>query len=170
MKKLHKSFSLVLVGVMAVIVGGLVGCDTNPNLVKELPAELVLWGDPDPDNNATFAYVRDINDMDYRHITIGANGTVQFSNFKICNVCGVDESTILINGEPQINIRFSTGPDGVGERRPFLVSADGFYIELVQTDSTISFQEEDVVFEENDDPSDDLAERIGTTPNPARAG
>ena len=132
-----------------------------------MPAEVVVWGDPDAGNNETFWAVRDADDSELAYLVVGTDGRVQFSNGKVCNVCAVENSTILVDGMPRMNIRFSSGPDGEGNRYPFLVSTDGFYIELVaDTGDAVIFQAEDTVFEEEDDPSDDLAERAGTIANP----
>ncbi|MCP4591868.1 MAG: hypothetical protein GY842_14120, partial [bacterium] len=115
----------------------------------------------------TYASVRDANDAEDRFVLIGSGGEVQFNIGKMCDACTVEGATILVDGEERMLIRFSTGPDGEGERRPFLVSTDGFYIELVTEGEVVLFQEEDVRFEEPDDATDDLARRVGTIPNPA---
>ncbi|MCK4659931.1 MAG: hypothetical protein KAV82_10460 [Phycisphaerae bacterium] len=162
--------NLFWVGMVGPISGVLIGCNQGGgSSIPALPAELVVWGDPTPDSDAMFTSVRDFSNVDTSFVVIGTNNLVQFFNEKVCNVCEVQESTILINGTPRVDIRFGPGPDGTGERRPFLVSVDGYYIELVQESGAISFQEKDVVFEENDDPSDDLAQRVGTMPNPTAA-
>ncbi len=169
MKHRRVSVGAVLAGVTTVVLGGALGCNAKPGgpRVPALPDELVVWGDPDPDNPETYASIRDVHDQDDVFVVIGTNGQVQLANEKVCNICEVQGSTILIDGTPRINIRFSSGPDGFGPRRPFLVSTDAFYIELVGDETSITFQEENVRFEEDDNLTDDLAVRVGTIPNPA---
>jgi hypothetical protein len=142
------------------------GCGLTQNDTRQLPTEVVVWGDPDPENEEQFTSVRDANDVSDRWVLIGTDGQVEFSNGLVCRECTVSDATISLSGTPRMNIRFGTGPDGEGERRPFLVSTDGFYIELVTSGDSVTFQEEEAVFEENDDPSDDLAERVDTMANP----
>ncbi|MFH0980172.1 MAG: hypothetical protein V2A79_01365 [Planctomycetota bacterium] len=158
------------VGMMLLVMGGLVGCGGGSG-VPALPDEIIVWGDPDPANqDDEYASIRDVNDLDERFVVIGTNGMVQFANEKVCTVCEAEGATILIDGTPRINIRFGSGPDGFGGRRPFLVSTDGYYIEVVEQNNAIIFQEEIERFEEDDYLGDDLAEQVGTIPNPALEG
>ncbi|MCP4594727.1 MAG: hypothetical protein GY842_28680, partial [bacterium] len=159
----------VLAGMVAVCGCVVTGCDTlgGGGGITELPADVVVWGDADTENDATYASIRDANDLEDRFVLIGSEGEVQFNIGKVCEACTVEGSVILVDGEERILIRFGTGPDTEGERRPFLVSTDGFYIELVTEGEVVLFQEEDVRFEEPDDATDDLARRVGTIPNPA---
>jgi hypothetical protein len=145
------------------------GCDFlgDGNRITELPAEVVVWSDPDAGNESAYLSVRDANDIEDRFILIGTGGEVQFSTGKVCNLCEAQGATIAIEGTPRVNIRFGVGPDGVGPRRPFLVSTDGFYIQLVSDGETVAFQEEGVRFEDDDNLADDLAQPAGSVPNPA---
>jgi hypothetical protein len=163
------SVRAVVAGVGVLVVSLATGCGLNQSssAVTSRPAELVVWGDPDPENDGLYPAVRDVNNVEDRWIVVGTDGRVQFSNGKVCTGCTVEDATISLSGTPRMNIRYSTGPNDDGPRRPFLVSTDGFYIELVTSGEAVTFQEEDVVFEENDDPSDDLAVQADTTPNPA---
>jgi hypothetical protein len=164
--QIFRSGRAAVLGLVLAGLGLTGGCGLFPSDTRQLPTEVVVWGDPDPENDGEFTSVRDANDVSDRWVLIGTDGQVQFSNGKVCRECSVADATILVNETPRINIRYSTGPDGAGERRPFLVSTDGFYIELVTSGDSVTFQEEEAVFEQDDDPSDDLAERVGTTPNP----
>ena len=170
MKRQHLPIGMLVVGVLAIISGGLAGCDLfGGGGGTSLPKEIVMWGDPDPESDAMFATVRDVNNEDDRFVVIGTDGKVQFSVGKVCNVCTVEGSTILVDGG-RINIRFGPGLNGTGERRPFLVNDEGYYIQLVTKADTVVFVAETVVFEEPDNPDDDLAVRVGSFPNPALAG
>ena len=167
MKQRTTIVCIVLIGTTAILSGGLTGCDTGGGgRITQLLPEVVVWGDPNPDNDSTYWSIRDVNNAFDRFAVIGTGGEVEFSNGKVCNTCDVEGSTILIDGTPRVNLRFGTGPDGGDERRPFLVSIDGYYVELVSDGDVIMFQEEEERFEEDDDPSDDLAERVSTMPNP----
>ena len=168
MKRQRVSAGVCVVGAGVMLTITLTGCDLfgGGNRITELPAEVVIWSDPDPDNEDTYWSIRDVNDDPARFVVIGTGGEVQFNIGKVCNVCDVDGATIAIDGTPRMNIRFGLGPDGTGPRRPFLVATDGFYIELVSEGDSITFQEEDLRFEENDNSSDDLAQPVGVIPNP----
>jgi hypothetical protein len=148
------------------------GCNFfgGSDAITEVPAELVIWGDPDPDSDVRYMEVYDVNELAERFIAVGTNGQLQFSNGEVCRTCSVVGSTVSLDGVPRMYIRYSVGADGEGSRRPFLVSTDGFYIELVATDQGISFVEEAARFEADDNLDDDLAERVGTVTNPALAG
>jgi hypothetical protein len=156
-------------GLMVGMLSGSLGCKSgDSNAITDLPAEIVVWGDTDPDNDAAFASIRDANDVDDRFVVIGTNDQVQFSNSRVCNTCTVDGYTISVDGTPRVNIRFSSGPDGFGVRRPFLVSTDGFYVQLLLgDDKNYTFQEVDQRFEDPDNLTDDVAVQVGTIPNPA---
>jgi hypothetical protein len=123
-----------------------------------------VWGDPASDSEGTT--IRDVNDLEDRFVVVGAEGGVQFSDGTVCSDCTVTDATIRIDNTARMHIRFGTGPGGGDVRRPYLVSTDGFYIELVGAEGGVTFQEEDLRFEEPDDPPDDLAEQVGTTQNP----
>lgn len=153
---------------VAVMLGG---CGWfSPRQVTELPKRLVAWGDPDPNSDATAVAVRDVNDLDDRFVVIGTNGLVQFSVGKVCRDCAVEGATIFIDGEPRMHVRFGGGPHGAAERQPYLVSTNGFYVQLLSDSNVVMFQEEDLPFEPQNDPSDDLAERVGVIDNPAVTG
>ena len=170
MKQRNVTVCIVLVGTATILSGGLSGCTTTgtgqvADPQAEPQTEFIVWGDPDPNNTETHWAIRDVNNVSTRFAAISADGDVYFSSNQMCNDCEVTDATILVGGTPRTNIRFGPGIEG-GERRPFLVSIDGYYIEMVSEGDAVVFQEEDVPFEEDDDPGDDLAERVNTTTNP----
>lgn len=172
MKVRYVSVCVVSVGMAAVVIGMLAGCNVfNSGPKTTPPAELVVWLDPEPGTCAPFWRVRDVNNVADRYVEIGTDGQVQFSTGTVCEGCDVDGATILLDDTPRMHIRFGPGPDDTGERRPFLVSTDGFYIELVGDKATVTFQEENLPFEEDDFLADDLAERASDPiANPAYPG
>ncbi len=168
--KRHQQWVYVIgAGLMVGMLSGSLGCRTGDSgAITDLPAEIVVWGDTDPENDEAFASIRDANDVDDRFVVIGTNDQVQFSNSRVCNTCTVEGYTISVDGTPRVNIRFSSGPDGFGTRRPFLVSTDGYYVQLLLgDDNNYTFQEVDQRFEDPDNLSDDVGVRVGTIANPA---
>lgn len=127
-------------------------------------ADLIIWGDPQSD--AASAAVRDVDDNLDRFIAVGSDGFVQLFNSDICPDCTVDGASITVADELEMSIRFGPGPNGGTERKPFLVSADGYYVRLTG-DDTVTLEETAEPFEDEDDPSDDLATESGTGENPA---
>jgi len=161
-------FSIHTVAI-AVLAGGLPGCQSSGSRGggTQLPADVVVWGDPeDLDNRGR--NIRDVDNVDEKHVLIGTDGSVQFSSNPptVCNDCeaDIDNATIDLGGGNLIDLRFGTAP-GSTERRPFLVDrATGNFIRLVEQ---ATFQVRDEPFEDPDDSSDDLAVAVDETANPA---
>ena len=140
------------------------GCQTQSPTTKH-SEHVVIWGDPQ--STAQNPLVRDVNNLEDRGILVDDDNRVVFVDGSICTDCEVVDSTIFIDGVARVDIRFGPDRDGADARRPYLVThEDGFMIEVQDSDDGMMFEAVNEVFEEDDDSSDDLADRDGLYDNP----